>query len=279
MKKIHLQQNTPEWKEYRRTRIGASDCPTIMGFGYKSPQALWKEKVLGEESFVTASMQRGKDLEPLVLAMVNEGMQEKERYHPIIAESEEYPWMIASLDGWNDDLGVIEIKCPNADTFAAFQNGELPPYYFWQVQHQMCVTNTQNAIIFASNGVILSSMTVGRDDIAIKQLIAKEQAFYKNMQDFTLPKGDLPERSDIQTVNLMEMISEAKEILDAATERYNELKGLVIDHAQGNEFQCAGLKVMHIVRPGAIDYKSIPILADVDLEKYRKQSVSYWAIS
>lgn len=279
MKKIHLQQNTPEWKEYRRTRIGASDCPTIMGFGYKTPQALWKEKVLAEESFVTASMQRGKDLEPLVLAMVNEGMQEKERYSPIIAESDAYPWMIASLDGWNDENGVIEIKCPNADTFAAFQNGELPPYYFWQVQHQMCVTNTQNAIIFASNGVILSCMTVGRDDAAIEQLIAKEQEFYKCMRDYVPPKGNLPEKTDEGSISLMQKISIAKENVKICKEILDLLQKEAIENGNEEEYQCAGMKVQKVVRPGAIDYKAIPILADVDLEKYRKEPVSYWTIS
>ena len=40
---VDLQQNTPEWLEFRRLRIGASDAPVIMEVSpYTTPYTLWE---------------------------------------------------------------------------------------------------------------------------------------------------------------------------------------------------------------------------------------------
>ena len=60
-----MQQNTEEWLEFRRDKIGASDAPIIMGKSpWKTPHQLWEEKIgVRTSSYETAAMRRGKDLE------------------------------------------------------------------------------------------------------------------------------------------------------------------------------------------------------------------------
>ena len=45
MKIIPIEQQSPEWFEWRKTGITASDMPIIMGVSpYKTPWQLWAEK-------------------------------------------------------------------------------------------------------------------------------------------------------------------------------------------------------------------------------------------
>ena len=62
---IALEQNTEEGFEFRKTKIGSSDAPIIMGESpWKTPQQLWEEKMgLKESSYENAAIQRGKQLE------------------------------------------------------------------------------------------------------------------------------------------------------------------------------------------------------------------------
>lgn len=49
--------------------------------------------------------------------------------------------------------------------------------------------------------------------------------------------------------------------------------------ACGNEnYEGNGIKVERIERKGAVEYKAIPELADINLEDYRKPSSIYWLI-
>ena len=278
MKKINLIQGSAEWKAFRREKIGASDCPAIMGCGYVTPNQLWGQKVLGEEQYVTQSMTRGSELESVVRDLLN---REVERpFESAVYESEEYPWMIASLDGIDEYGGLIEIKCPNDEIFKDFQAyGTVPNAWLWQVQHQMCVMNAKSVRIFAYNGVILASNLVERDETAIKELIAKEKDFYKCMCELTPPKEPLPVRDDERALELFGMIEEAKTQIEHWKTRLEELKEGAVELSNGEEYECAGYKVQYIVKPGTVNYKAIPQLKGINLNAYRGKPIEYWAIS
>ena len=65
--------------------------------------------------------------------------------------------------------------------------------------------------------------------------------------------------------------------------RYEELeKTLLAELVQlshNKEAYGGGFKLEQINRKGSVDYKSIPLLKDLDLEPYRKESSSYWKLS
>jgi len=61
---IHLTQQTPQWHEMRKSMIGASDAPVIMGVSpWKTQHQLWLEKLGLYKQESGWHMQRGLELE------------------------------------------------------------------------------------------------------------------------------------------------------------------------------------------------------------------------
>ena len=133
---LNLTQNSDKWKEWRRNYIGASDAPVIQEVSpWKTLLQLWEEKIEGREQQVTSAMERGKELEPMVRNKMSQA--HFAAYHPVCAHSKVYDWMVVSLDGWDEhaDFPLIEIKCPNEEAHGMAINGQVPEYYYPQLQH------------------------------------------------------------------------------------------------------------------------------------------------
>ena len=141
MKIIQLEQGSSEWLHWRKNKITGTSASVIMGNNpWKNTRQLWDE-LLGftPPQEKNAAMQRGNDLEPKA-RMIFEEMMGME-FPPIVCESDQYDWMAASLDGWNEDnKAILEIKCPNERTHKEALDGIVPIYYLDQCQHAFCVT-------------------------------------------------------------------------------------------------------------------------------------------
>ena len=59
----------------------------------------------------------------------------------------------------------------------------------------------------------------------------------------------------------------------------NLLKDAVILRSQDQPLDKYGLLVEKVKRKGSINWKSIPEINDIDLEKYRDDEIEYWKIS
>lgn len=57
------------------------------------------------------------------------------------------------------------------------------------------------------------------------------------------------------------------------------LRNELIEMAQGSNCRGGGIKLSKVVSKGTIDYKSIPELIGIDLEKYRKKPTECWKIT
>src|SRR5271170_1345030 len=120
-------QNTPEWLEMRRNKIGASDAPIIMQVSpWKTPYQLWEEKLgIAKQKQISYEMQRGTNLEEIA-------RQEFEKMtgliiFPQVVQHPNFEWMIASLDGI--DLAhenIVEIKCPGINDHQYALDGKIP---------------------------------------------------------------------------------------------------------------------------------------------------------
>ncbi len=167
-----------EWLEYRRTKIGASDAPIILGISpWKTPYQLWKDKVFGCEDVMNGAMRRGVDMEPLAREAF-----ETLTGHCVMPKMIEHPtrtWQIATLDGINFDGDIIvEIKCPNKKVHALAKEGKLPDYYMAQVQHQISVAEVDFSYYYSFNGEEGHLVEVKRDDLFIARMIEKEREFW-----------------------------------------------------------------------------------------------------
>jgi putative phage-type endonuclease len=278
-----LQQNTPEWLEWRRDKIGASEVAAILGVSpYDTAYTLWERKLgLIPEKEKTFAMQRGHDLEDKIR---NDFIKESGiDLEPKVLTSEEHPFLIASLDGISlDGKTVIEIKCPNKEDHFLAKKGEVPSKYFPQLQHQCFVCGIENVIYLSHNGIETVSVVVNRWDEYIKVMIEKELEFYKCIKEFTPPnmtERDYLKRNDLEWRELSERYLNVKTRLKQYESEEKYLREALVKASTGKASIGGGLKLSKIVRKGAIDYKIIPELIGIDLEMFRSDPVVSYRIT
>ena len=155
MKTLNVQQGTQEWHAARAKHFTASDAPAMMGVSkYKTRDQLLYEKVTGDIPEVTADKQ----------ALFDRGHAAEAAARPIaeaIIEDELFPatvtdddgWLLASLDGRAMIESVVwEHKLWNEKLAEAVRNKDLPPEYYWQLEHQLLVTGDDQALFMVSDG-------------------------------------------------------------------------------------------------------------------------------
>jgi putative phage-type endonuclease len=279
-----LIQQTDEWLALRRTKIGASDAPVVMGVSpWATPYSLWCEKLgLSEGRPATEAMKRGiiGEEEARLCFIVQTGIpvSPKVVFHPI------HEFMMASLDGINEIQHVIvEIKRPGQADHDIAISGRVPDKYYPQIQHQLDCTGYDMAYYFSyrsdDDNVLIK---VNRDEKYISKMREKELEFYSCMNDFIAPKltdRDYINRDDENwTETAQEWVSITKQ-LKYLEKREGELRHTLILLSQEKNSMGSGVRLARIVRKGAVDYSRVPIKEGTDLEDYRKESSISWRIT
>jgi putative phage-type endonuclease len=282
---VNIKQRTPEWHAWRKNKISASMIPTLMGFNpHETPLQLWEHLQSGKEREINEHMQRGNDLEP---AARYEAERKFGVYYPeTCIESDEFPWMIASLDGYNANAGVraIEIKCPTAANHQSAKLGVVPPQYYPQLQFQMYVAGLDEMyyISFISPADF-ETITVKRDDKFIEKMKPLLKPFRDCLISYIPPEPcdrDLIARDDQETLLIateLASIQEQEKELDLRKEHLRaRLQAKCEDRSAliGDRF-----RFVKFMRKGSIDYGRIPELEGIDLEKYRKKPIESWRFS
>lgn len=191
MKLLDLVQGSEEWHNWRRSRIGASECAAIMGKDpYKTPYGAWLRKIHGEESYTNADIERGKTLEEKAREWISKEIDTP--LIPVCCESEERHWQIASLDCYyseGENTMIGEIKCPRLKKIIEIEEKGIPEYWLWQMQHQMAVTKANRMFFFAYvNQEYNFFRWIDRDEAMISALNQTESIFYHDyMGKFTPP--------------------------------------------------------------------------------------------
>ena len=277
-----LIQNTDDWLEFRKGKVGASDASIIMGVSpWKTQYELWLEKLGLSSTQETWSMKEGKRRE-------EEARQEFERMtglvvFPAVLTHPEHEWMIASLDGIDiEHENIVELKCPGNDDHQQALSGSIPDKYIPQLQHQLAVTGLKKAYYFSYHGKHGVIVEVYRDDAYIKNMIEKEQEFYQCLQELTPPplsNMDYVQKNDDLWQTVSERWKNASEQLRRFEKSEKELREALIHLADNKNCIGNGIKLTKSLRRGVIDYKAIPELEGIDVEKYRKENTASWRIS
>lgn len=175
-----MQQDTTEWREWRKRVIGASEAPTIMGENpFSSTEYLISLKLgLRPEFQGNAATREGKKLEIEARRWLEK--EYKSNLKPTIIQDGITPYFAASLDAINEDhTQVFEIKCGAKSYELANKKSEIPVYYFGQLQHILMITRLEKILYVAyrpdSKNVII--MEVERDDEYISKLRKAEENF------------------------------------------------------------------------------------------------------
>lgn len=279
---INLEQDTPEWHTYRNSKIGSSDAAAIMKVSHwHTPYSIWLNKLTSNNIFeVNEAMRRGKRLEPIARAAFEKeyGMLMPSK----VIESEEYPWMCASLDGYSSCRKfILEIKCPGIEDHLIAKSGKIPPKYYPQVQHQIKCAEVEFGYYDSYYYVDGSRHTVKvyRDDPYINQLIDEEKRFYDHMCSFEPPEmmdRDFKLNESEEWKIISQELLDLKETRFWQDQREEALKQRLILLSGSSNMKGAGLKMSKVVRKGGIDYSKIPELNEVNLEAYRKDPIQYF---
>ena len=190
-----------DWLDYRRMGIGGSDASVVCGINkWKSPVELWMEK--------TGQLPDSESGEAAYWGTVLEGLVKDEfakrtgiEVIPVkqILRSEEYPFMLANIDGVCQH--PIYGSCVfEAKTSSAYRESEwrdaTPDEYVLQVQHYCAVTGYMGAYI----AVLIGGNTfkwkfIERDDDLIDKLIHLERDFWQGVENNVPPQLDGSEAS------------------------------------------------------------------------------------
>ncbi len=280
---VDITQNTEDWKNFRSSRIGASDAAPIMGLSkWKTAHQLWQQKLgLDGEQKQTFAMKRGHDLEDLARKSFTDytgfEVTPKVFVHP------EYNFLMASLDGITDDLQVaVEIKCNGKENHDLALQGKVPDYYMAQMQHQMYVCELNWMYYFSFDGKDGVSFIVGREELFIEEMLKKELEFYRCMTEFAPPPmtdRDYRKRSDHSWKVASERYLSVKARLKELEKEEEEAKRVLLSLSGGQNTIGAGLKISQSMRKCGVDYSRIPELIGVDLDEYRGEPTMSWRIT
>lgn len=278
-----LEQNTPEWEEMRKGKIGASDAPIILGVSpYKTPFQLWEEKLgLTKKPACSAVMQRGHDLEPLARKKLEE--MTGQLFVPVVKFHASIEWMMCSPDSMAFDESIIaEIKCPGKDDHEAAKAGIVPEKYIPQLQHQMEVCEMEEAIYFSFDGTEGVIVKILRDDKFIKKMIEEERRFYECLQSFEAPKlthKDYVYVDDPARIQLASKWIALNQSIKGLQEEEKKLRDALISTCPTHSSIGGGVRISKIVRKGNVEYTRIPELKNVNLDIYRKDPIESWRIT
>lgn len=234
--RVPIGQNTEAWHAWRATGIGGSDAGTIMfESDYDSIYALWAQKVgLRARKKENAAMKRGHELEAkgriAFCKMIGEFLPS------VCVQSDEHPFMLASLDGDSPDF-AFELKCPKvARTHRLVREGQIPRTYYAQCQHNLFVSGRPR-LYFVSYyppdlQMPIAHVEVTPDKAYLEEMIEAERIFWQWVQDRRFPEfPDMPTPLDLsQDPEWKEAAAhlwDARAMLEVAQEKVNELTGVL----------------------------------------------------
>lgn len=178
-----MEQGSETWRNWRRKVIGASEAPTIMNQNpWQSATRLMNEKLGRTREFQgNAATREGQALE----VFARRDLQKKFdlKIDPVVAQDSEIPYLAASLDGIDSSHSMIfEIKSGKKAYEYAQAKGEVPGYYFAQLQHQMMVTNMTSVIYAAYRpDQPLIVFEIKRNRSFISEMRNKEALFMRSL--------------------------------------------------------------------------------------------------
>ena len=278
---INLVQGSQEWLSYRRNKITATDTAKVLGYNpWCTPFQCWEEKLgFRDGYYINDSMKEGSELEIKAREFLNK--QSNSDFKPVVLEHEINSFQIASLDLMDSKGNIGEIKCGKSSHNMAMEK-KLPYIYFCQLQKQMWVADANECLYMSyRSDDDWISWTVERNEKFIKHMNEVEVEFYDcliNLKPPELMEKDYVIKNDFEWASFALAYKSAKQNLDKEEKKLKDAKDKLIELSQGKSSKGHGIIVSKVLRKGNIDYGSIEELKTVDLEKYRKEPISYMNI-
>lgn len=281
--KIHkIEQNTEEWVEFRRGKLGASHAPIIMSDSpWSTPFQLWETLTNRRPPQEQNKwMSRGLELEPIARAKIEEHLGIK--FDPICASHDEHEFLIASLDGYNEEHNIaLEIKVPGKKDHDIAMSGDIPLKYYAQLQHQLYVSGASSSFYYSFDGKDGVAHQVNPNPEYQAMLLTELLKFWKCLQEDTPPELCDRDFVKIQDSLLEQRLDKWYELSAQKASIEKQLKAITDDIKLAISHPLAKIgsyETMRSTRKGNIDYAAIDALKNIDLEAYRKPSISVFSI-
>lgn len=227
-----------QWLELRRTGIGASDMPIVLGLR-PGLLALWSEKTgrATRPELDGEWIEWGHRLEPVIIEAFSERTGWKVFQSGQLMRSSDHPWALATLDAEVEVEGVwypLEIKTTSTLRMADWENGA-PEDYRVQVHQQMLVTGATRAYIACLiGGQRLVWDLVERDEQLIRKIIACGVDFWFYVETDMPPpyasEGSLEVKRLLETLypkddgSIVELPCEFEDVFDEIVKTSDTLK-------------------------------------------------------
>lgn len=202
MQLVKLIQGTASWLDWRRDHVTASMAPVILGVSpYQTPLELYNNIVNSVEQNQNPAMKMGSEREEEARLWISEQLGID--FYPCVLESEEFPWMGASMDGMSiDGQNAIEIKWNNEKAHKLAKNTHVPDHHYPQLQHQMAVTGLDYVTYVSCWKDEKISFPCYRNQDYIDDMVDKELSFLNCIIKKTPP--DLTEKDICRDVPMIE---------------------------------------------------------------------------
>jgi putative phage-type endonuclease len=288
VKILNVVQGSQDWHDLRKIKLGASCAPIICGISpYSTPLELYQKMkgLINEDDNNDWAKERGKRLEKEAIQLF-ENTEQLKTFQPV-GQSDIHDCLIASMDAVNvDDVKVCaEIKCLNIDDHSKTYMGDIPDIYFPQLQHQMFVFELEQIAYISYNPDALIEYTktiIKRDDGWLAKYIPKALGFMS-----ALMKNEPPQKTDRDWFDCkhdhiyerleLDYMSAYNAHQQAEMEKERCRKAL-IEYSGGRKVCGDFLKVSKYTKQGQVDYKKIPELQYINIDKFRGPSVESYRI-
>lgn len=301
--RVDLEQNTPEWLEWRAQRYTASEAPSVMAqspWFPRTPLELWQRRTGQKSVTMNAAMRAGQDDEALardILARELKAIAVPACWQANVngmAMGASYDALVEARDE------VFEIKRPMKGTSSDLWNLEEPGHYRWQMLHQLIVNPAIERVslaVYAHDAKAIKICgTVSRFDkdfdAYASALVEAWRAFDQSIIDLRAPE---PTERDVIEVaygddeyeQLVTSWLAAKRMADEAGTRLETAREALLEAAkargEGLPVLGFGVKAYRTVRPGNVNWKAKEIAAalaaaKVDPDKYRGKAIEAWTL-
>lgn len=271
MEFLQLEQNTPEWEEFRQSHVGASDIGILMDGSERELYDLLQSKRGLKDKFVTHAMQRGTEMESEAIeSFLGRPREDMEKATAVADDPNK--WLMASFDFINrDERFVVEVKCPltvldTPQEHAKFKRWE------WQVQAQLAVSGYEYGFLYVYSPVKSSICKILRDESMISRLKEKGVWFYQllvNFEDLPAP-AEVSERDDETALDWAMAFKAIDTLIKDLEEQKSVLRDEGIAIAGEESFSCAGIKVIKVENKTTIDYEAACKAHNIDVSLFKK---------
>lgn len=200
MKILELDQGSQEWIDARRNYFCASDAPVIMGSSkYKSRSTLIEEKNgfenLSDSFSKDFLFKRGHEAEKNAFKIL-ESEKLIESKSLVGTRTIDGLDLLASFDAVFEDGAIFEHKLWNKELSRRVmecivdKDKTLAPYYFWQLEHQLLVSEADEITFIVSDGTVEKRIMMDYFSVAERREMLLEgwKLFKKSMEEFKIEK-------------------------------------------------------------------------------------------